>query len=154
MTQPTTEIRARQAKRYATRDERALLIASNQLLQDLGFILEESNTDAGLLVAQKDRTAFDGGQVAGTMALGMLFGVAGAIDATTAIDVDQKFRASVVVAPSADGTSTDVRVTFQRTVWNAFGRITKLERLDNQELYTEFFDMLSKSMFLEAQEVG
>jgi hypothetical protein len=146
--EPTTEIRVRQSRRYETADEKAILIASNQLLQDLGFNLEESNKEVGLLVASKDRTAVDGGQVAGQVVAAVLLGV------RVPIDKDQKIRASVVTSPGLDGKSMLVRVTFQRLVWNDLGVLYKVERLDNPELYAEFFDKLSKSLFLEAQEVG
>lgn len=146
--EPTTEIRVRQSRKYETADERAVLIASNQLLQDLGFNLEESSRDVGLLVASKDRTAVDGGQVAGQVLMAAVFGV------WVPIDKDQKIRASVVTAPSSDGTNVLVRVTFQRLVWNDLGALYKVERLDTPELYSEFFEKLSKALFLEAQEIG
>jgi hypothetical protein len=146
--EPTLEIRARQTKRFATRDEKAILVASNQLLQDLGFNLEDSSKEVGLLVASKDRTAVDGGQVAGQIVAAVILGV------RVPIDKDQKIRVSVVVSPSADGAAIDVRVTFQRLVWNDVGVLYKLERLDDPELYREFFEKLSKALFLEAQEIG
>ncbi len=148
LTEPTTEIRMRQSKRYTTTDEKAILIAANQLLQDLGFNLEDSNKDIGLLVAAKDRTAVDGGQVAGQIFAAVILGV------RVPIDKDQRIRASVVTFPSSDGNAIDVRVTFQRLVWNDMGVLYKLERLDTPELYTEFYDKLSKALFLEAQEIG
>lgn len=146
--EPTTEIRLRQSRKYTTSDERAILIASSQLLQDLGFNLEESSLDVGLLVASKDRTAVDGGQVAGQVMMAVMFGV------RVPIDKDQKIRASVVTAPASDGSSMIVRVTFQRLVWNDLGALHKVERLDDPELYSEFYEKLSKALFLEAQEVG
>ena len=148
LTEPTTEIRMRQSKRYATTDEKSVMIAATQLLQDLGFNLEDSNKDVGLLVASKDRTAVDGGQVAGQILAAVFLRV------RVAIDKDQKIRASVVTSPSVDKASIDVRVTFQRLVWNDQGVLYKLERLDDPELYTEFYEKLSKSLFLEAQEIG
>ncbi len=146
--EPATEIRARQSKRYATTDEKSVMVAANQLLQDLGFNLEDSNKDVGLLVASKDRTAVDGGQVAGQVLAAVILGV------RVPIDKDQKIRASVVTSPSSDNNAIDVRVTFQRLVWNDQGVLYKLERLDTPELYTEFYEKLSKSLFLEAQEIG
>ena len=148
MKEPTMEIRLRQSRRYDTIDEKAVLIASNQLLQDLGYNLEDSNRDVGLLVAAKDRSAVDGGQVAGQILAAVLLGV------QIPIDKEQRIRVSVVTFPSSDGKAIDVRVTFQRLVWNDLGALYKLERLDSPELYTEFYDKLSKSLFLEAMEVG
>lgn len=146
--EPPTEIRSRQSRSFATTDEKAVLLASSQLLQDLGFTLEESSKEVGLLVGSKDRTAVDGGQVVGQIAAAVFLGV------RVAIDKDQKIRASVVTAPSARQDRMVVRVTFQRLVWNDRGVLAKVERLDAPELYTEFFEKLSKSLFLEAQEIG
>lgn len=146
--EPTTEVRARQSRRYRTDDERAVLIASNQLLQDLGFNLEESNRDVGLLVASKDRTAIDPAQVAGQVAAAILLGV------YIPIDREQKIRVSVVTAPAPGDHAILVRVTFQRLVWSDAGILSRVERLDEPEMYVEFFAKLSKALFLEAQEVG
>ena len=146
--EPTTEIRARQSRKYETTDEKAVLIASNQLLQDLGFNLEDSSREVGLLVASKDRTAVDAGQVAGQFMTAIVFGV------RVPIDKDQRIRASVVTAPSSDGRGIVVRVTFQRLIWNDLGALSRVERLDDPELYQEFYTKLSKALFLEAQEVG
>lgn len=76
-------------------------------------------------------------------------------------DGPKVFRASVVMRP-ADGTTDrtqSVRVTFHRKVWvtnisddnegNAFIQ----EYIDDPELYQEFFDLLSKSVFLEGQDL-
>jgi len=148
MKEPTTEIRQRQARRYATTDEKQVIIAAAQLLQDLGFNVENSEKDLGLLVVSKDRSAVDGGQVAGQIAVAVLFGV------RVPVDKEQKIRASVVTSLSADHKAIDVRVTFQRIVWDDRGQLSKLERLDDPEMYQDFYIKLSKALFLEAQEVG
>jgi len=148
MKEPATEIRQRQARRYATTDEKQVIIAASQLLQDLGFNVENSAKDLGLLVVSKDRSAVDGGQVAGQIVVAVLFGV------RVPVDKEQKIRASVVTWPSADRKAIDVRVTFQRLVWDDRGQLSKLERLDDPEMYQDFYIKLSKALFLEAQEVG
>jgi hypothetical protein len=137
-----------QTRRMDTAKEAELLKAVVGVLQDTGFNLEESETQLGVLVGSKERDATDGGQVAGAILISALFG-------TEALyDDNQRIRASVVTRPSADNSgSLLVRVTFQRLVWNNHGVLWKLETIDDKEIYIEFFDKLSKSVFLEAHEI-
>ena len=145
--QETLKDRQLQTKRFDTNDEKMVLQAVAGLLQDLGFNIDESETKLGLIVASKDRDATDGGQVALAVFVALLGGGA------TPIDKDQKLRASVVTFPASDGKSMDVRVTFQRIVWNTHGQVSKTEALRDPESYREFFDKLSKSIFLEAHDI-
>lgn len=145
MNPQTLEMRQLQTRKYATRDEAKILSASAGLLQDLGFSIDNSETKVGLIAASKDRDATDGGQVVGAVLVAALFGV------STPIDDVQKIRVAVVT--NYAGNSMNVRVTFQRVVWNTRGQISRLEKLEDPGMYEEFFSKLSKSIFLEAQEI-
>jgi hypothetical protein len=46
-----------------------------------------------------------------------------------------------------------LRVTFQRVVWNQNKKVSKIEAINDLETYKGFFDKLSKSVFLEAQNI-
>ena len=142
------ENRQIQTRRFDTEDESAILSAAAALLQDLGFTLDEASPELGLLLASKDRSAVDPGQVAAALFLALLTGVA------TPTDKNQKLRASVVTRPIGEAPgSIAVRVTFQRIVWNTQGLVTKRESLNDPKAHQEFFDKLSKSVFLEAHEL-
>ncbi len=145
MSPQALEVRQMQTRRYATMNEAKLLSASVALLQDLGFSIDNSETKVGLISGSKDRDATDAGQVVGAVLVAAIFGV------STPIDDHQKIRASVVTRPSMG--ATNVRVTFQRVIWNTDGQISRLERLDDPEMYQEFFSKLSKSVFLEGHEI-
>ena len=137
-----------QTRRFETRDEAKLLSASALLLQDLGFTLDESETELGLIVGSKERSAINAGQVIFAIIIAGLGG--GAMP----IDEAQKMRASLVTRPIGDsGNSTAVRITFQRIVRNTHGQITIAERMNDPKIYQEFFSKLSKSIFLEAHEI-
>ena len=146
-TQETLKERQLQTRRFDTSDETMVLQSVAGLLQDLGFNIDESETKLGIIVASKDRDATDGGQVVAAVIVALLGG--GAMP----IDSNQKLRASVVTFPASGGESMNVRVTFQRVVWNTQGQVTKSEGLKDPEFYKEFFEKLSKSIFLEAHEI-
>ena len=148
MNETTIEQRRLQTRTFDTADESQILSASAALLQDLGFTLDKSETKVGLIAASKDRGAVDAAQVTGAVVIAALFGT------PCTYDTKQKIRASVVTHPSYEKTGEmAVRVTFQRIVWDNYGRITKLERMNDSELYTGFFEKLSKAVFLEAHNI-
>ncbi len=146
-TPQTLELRQMQSRRFDTADEKKLLAACAALLQDLGFNLDESCSELGVIVGSKNRSAVETGQVVGSIMLALLTG------ADSPYEKTQRFRASVVTRPSEDHQSVIVRVTFQRTVWNTANQISRNEPLAKPEQYQEFFDKLSKAVFLEANNL-
>lgn len=215
------KMRQLQTKRYDTSDEKMVITASASVLQDLGFQLDESTPDLGIVVGSKTRDATDAGQVTAAVFIALLGG--GAMP----IDQHQTIRVSLVTAPMAkpkdadpsqkpketltpakinaactrvyavihkslsdelalvaspveaqavskrlaihmvtdleddlnqrmkmrDFGATRVRVTFQRVVVNTQGQISRMEALETPELYQEFYEKLSKSVFLEANDI-
>jgi hypothetical protein len=136
-----------QTRVFQTNDEAKVLAACSALLQDLGFTIEESESELGVIVGSKDRSAVSAGKVVGSLLLGVLTGV------YVPWDKNQKMRACVITKPSGEEKKNiAVRVTFQRIVWNTQNQITVREGLTEPEMYKEFFDKLSKSLFLEANE--
>lgn len=146
------KLREQQSRTYKTTDEAELLSASAALLQDMGFNIDESNKELGILTASKMRSAVSAGQQTTAILLTVLTAVGGR-PVLQPTDKEQKMRAGVVVKPLGDGHSTIVRVTFQRIVWNTAGQVSTQEMLGSDEIYTEFFDKLSKAVFLEAHDL-
>lgn len=141
------KLRQLQTRRFHSKDEKALLTAGAGVLQDLGFILDGGETELGVIVASKDRSAVEAGQVIGAILLALL-GI------PRPIDKNQKIRASLITRPTAENDeSTLVRVTFQRIVWNTQRIISKTEPLNEPKFYQEFFERLSKAVILDAHEL-
>jgi hypothetical protein len=137
-----------QTRVFQTDDEAKVLVACSALLQDLGFNIDESESELGVIVGSKDRSAVSAGQVIGSIFVALLTG------AVMPVDKNQKMRACIVTKPIGEETKTTaVRVTFQRIVWDTQGKITKRECLTDPKIYQEFFEKLSKSLFLEAHEI-
>lgn len=139
--------RQMQTRRFATTDEGHLLNASTALLQDMGFTLEEVNAPLGVLVASKMRDATTAGNVTLAVVATLL------TRQPVAYDKEQKMRVSVVTKQLPSGKEMSVRVTFQRIVFNTQGQITTSEAVIEPEAYQEFFSKLSKSVFLEANQI-
>jgi len=141
-----------QTRRFDT-DEKTLMTASAAVLQDLGFTIDESETDLGVIACSKTRDATRAGQVVAAILLDILAG------GDTPYDKEQLIRASLVTHPiiidKADKSKcrTAARVTFQRIVTNTHGQVTRRECIIEPEIYQEFFDKLSQSLFLEAHEI-
>jgi starvation-inducible outer membrane lipoprotein len=145
------ERRQLQTRRIDAISEKDLLSAAAGVLQDLGFNIDESETRLGLIVASKDRSAVTGTQVAGAV-------VAALLGVYTAIDKTQKIRVSLVTRPVISdgvpvGDSHYLRITIQRLVWNTNGQISRTESIEEPDIYQAFFERLSKSIFLEVQEI-
>jgi len=144
--------RQMQTRRFDT-DEKTLLVASAAVLQDLGFTIDESETDLGVIACSKTRDATSAGQIAGAVIVALLTG------SVTPVDKEQLIRASLVSHPiRIDETekskcSTALRVTFQRIVTNTQNQITRRECIIEPKIYQEFFEKLSQSVFLEAHEI-
>ena len=140
----TSAERQLQIRFYDTTKEYDLLISCVQLLQDMGYELEEAEEDLGLIVGGKTRDATDTGQEVARAFYIIMTG------ASYATDDKQRIRASIVVSPGGENRSK-VRVTFQRMIWNEIGQVTKLEQLKDPEIYQRFFSELDKSIFLTGQ---
>lgn len=173
------QLRQLQTRTIEGIDEKTLLAACVGVLQDLGFSIDDSEARLGVIVASKDRSAVEPGHTAGDVLAEALVQAAfeALLDAVSGhhgdddddddwdedededivYDVTQEIRASVVTRPALDLSGqprTDaqvVRITVQRLVWDSEGEISHSESIEDPEVYQEFFDRLSKSVFLELQ---
>ena len=143
----TLEEKRLQTRYFDTSDETKILSASREVLQDLGFELDESEADLGLVAGSKDPDTTKAGHV---LLAAILTGLSDIPDTYR-----QRIRISVVSSPAEeDANRTSVRVSFQRIVWDNYGRISKLEGLHVPELYRGFFDKFSRALSLKAHGGG
>ncbi len=148
------EDRQLQMRQYDTGDQQKIIASVAGVLQDLGFTIDDSETELGLVTASKSADATDAGQIAGAVVLDVLCALGGTYSNNTAYcDKEQKVRVSVITKPSLDGSKTVVRVTFQRIVWNMQNQVSKIETIEDPEIYEKFYSGLSKAIFLEAQQI-
>ncbi len=171
-----------ESRKFTGISEEEILIASSNVLQDMGFNLENTEVKLGVLTANKQREATNAGEIAGAIIMAVIFKV------NMATSKDQTIRVALVIKPApsesmigtlysgASNTSEPVatkpakgkkapavavaaapesyivRVTFQRIVRRT-DNSTYAETIKDPDLYQEFFDKLSKSVFIEAQKL-
>jgi len=144
--------RQAQSRRYDTKDGIFVQQASAGVLQDLGFTIGETSAQSGFIMAEKDRDAMETGQVATQMFFAVLIAAMGG-KADPRWDETQKIRVALVAQPSADNAATQIRVTFQRLVWDNHRNVSRIETISEPKIYQEFFDKLSQALFLEAHQI-
>ena len=147
-----TELRALQSRRFDTRDESIILQAVAGVFQDLGFQIDESRPQVGLIAGSKDRSAVEAAQVAVQVLL-VFLAAASRSQHRVVMDRDQRIRIAVVVRPVPNQPSLVARATMQRVVLNTDNQMTRIETMDDPQLYQEFFNMLAQSVFLTAHEI-
>jgi hypothetical protein len=150
LTPETTAKRQSQMRIFDTDNEAEVLVAIVAVLQDIGFLIDESEIQLGLIAGSKERSAIQPGEVAAsyTLAIVATLLTGEAVDPVYA--ERQTMRVSVVTTPVEEKKGTAVRVNFQRLVFTNKGTISRKEVLGSDEIYQEFFARLSKSLFLGA----
>ena len=162
LTPESAQHRALQTRMFETSDEKELMSASAAVLQDLGFQIEESSTEVGMLRAAKERGAREYGQEI-LQSFIFILGILGGKGIIIPVDVHQQISATLVTSRSAtDASRFSVRILFHRSVWKGDGNTgdqhippgqQSLEIINDAKIYQQFFAKLSKGVFLEAHKI-
>ena len=162
LTPESAKHRALQTRMFETSNEKELLSASAAVLLDLGFQVEESSTEVGVLRAAKERSAREYGQEILQVFIFLLGSFSGKAFIVP-VDLHQQINATLVTRRSeSDSSRFSVRVHFYRRVWQGDGQSgdqnippgqQRLEMIYDGKIYQQFFAKLSKSVFLEAHKI-
>ncbi len=159
--------RALQTRIFETTNEKELLSASAAVLQDLGFQIEESEVEMGVLRATKERSAREFWQEFWQVAI-LIVSSAGLVAGANTIylmpvDLHQQIGATLATRPlDGDDSRYSVRISFHRTLWKGDGQsgnlyippgASRMEMISDGKIYQQFFAKLSKGLFLEAHEI-
>ena len=140
-----------QSRRLETADEKRVLAVCTALLQDMGFQVDEAAAALGVLSASKIRDAnrlTSGERIAVTVvSWGLIAGVYTAPLALFLMGADSAKPVNIEVGittrkTSHDGGQVSVNVVFKENTTS----------INDPEVYREFFDHLSKALFLEARQ--
>lgn len=151
-----------ESRRFDTLDRTELISASVGVLQDLGFTLDISNSELGVLTASKELDASNTGQMAvaaGKVTAAVLLAIltqdiSQLPGGLPPVDVEQTVRICLVVNQSLENSQASVvRITISRVIRDNRGQVSQAETLRLPELYEAFFDKLSKATFLQAHDI-
>jgi tRNA G10 N-methylase Trm11 len=115
----------------------------------MGYTITESDADIGVITATKMREA---GSTVGKVALEILAILDKHNTQDPVYEDKQKFFVTVVNSKTKDR-KVRTRVTFARITYDNLGAVMKIEKLKDTKLYAEFFDKLSQSVFLTANNI-
>jgi hypothetical protein len=151
LTEESAARRSLETRRFETKDEQALLDAAAGIVKDLGFTIDATSKELGLIAGSKKESPFNIGGMATSAAVAV---ISSALSFPTSMPYskDQMIRVSVVTRLAEGGNSTAVRVTFQRVVWDTEGKVAKSELLEGPAEYQAFFEKLAKALALDAHE--
>ena len=165
LTPESLRSRALQTRVFETTTEKELLSASAAVLQDLGFQIEESEVEMGILRAAKERSAREFWQEFWQVVIAILSAAGGRGQSIQIIPVDlhQQIGATMATRPlEGDDSRYTVRIFFHRTLWKGEGQNGnqqippgehRMEAIRDGKIYQQFFAKLSKGLFLEAHEI-
>jgi hypothetical protein len=136
------EIRQAQTREFETTDDRRVMKAVLDALQDRGFITKNAVVELGLITAAKENDVED---FSSRMWSSALMG-----------EHAQWRKAAVVDATinvSNFGRYTRVRASFQRKVLDNRGYIVTIEEIADPGFYQDFFATIDKSIFIQRQRI-
>ena len=143
-TVPMTQLQIRQleTRDFETKDSKLVMKSMMNVLQDEGFVIKNAVMDLGLLSAEKNVDVEDKG-------LAFLATVFAGEQARWS--KQQSLEASANVSEFGD--KVRVRITFQAKTIDNFGHPVSVAKVMNQAFYQEFFEKVSKSVFIQQENV-
>ena len=137
-----------ETRRFEAKNEEQILTAAAGVIQDLGYTIDESETDLGIITAIKDREAGSAAQ----KAMAIMIAASAGKNTQPIYDVRQRVFLSLVSTKSKTNPGYNVRVKFGRIIWDNTGD-SRVQHMESEEMYSEFFDKLSQSLFLVANDL-
>ena len=139
------QIREFQTRSYDTTDFRMVMKAVMNALQDQDFIIKQAELELGFITAQKELDV----ENATESFLATFFAALGGGKAIYKKNSITEASANI----SEHGDQVRVRVNFQRKLIDNRGIVIKIEQIEDQEFYQEFFSKVAKSIFLGKEGV-
>lgn len=136
------QIRQMQTREFEVGDPLLVMKAMANVLQDLGYFIEEANSELGLMKARKEVDLESRDSYWFRVYLGQ----------------DALYRKTMIIDCSVNVSAfgknkTRVRVIFSRKVLNQRGGAMQVGQVTNARVYQEFFAKVSKSVFIQKEKI-
>jgi hypothetical protein len=155
------QVRQFQTRTFDTDDEKLVMKAMLNVLQDDGYVVRNAVVELGLITAMKEsdlspgRSGDQGGGgfdlFGGTVVLG------GGGNVILGTQGEQRYRKTEVVDFTGNvsefGAQTKVRVSFQRKVLDNRGEVVAVKPVEDAEFYQDFFSRMDKGLFLQKEQL-
>ena len=140
--QTQLQIRQFQTRTFETDDVKMVMKALINVLQDDDYIIKDANLELGLFSAQKEVDIENAGSV---------------LLATLAAGNNARWAKNTIIDVTANiseyGATCKVRANFQLKKMNNKGEVMKVEKITDEQHYTEFFGKVNKGIFLQDEGI-
>lgn len=138
------EVRAFQTYIFDTADNKLVMKAMFNALQDEGYVVRNAVIELGLITATREVDLAPGRYTDGGV------GVFGwqAPPAFAKLEV-YDFTGNV----SELGEQTRIRISFQRKVFDSRGQVIEVQPIDDAAFYRDFFSRIDKSVYLQKERL-
>lgn len=136
------QVREFQTRTFDIKDQKAVMKALLNVLQDEGFIVKSADTNLGFLSATKETDLGYGGSI---------------FWSTQGKDEAQRYKKTQVIETTANvseyGNGCRVRVNFQKKTLDNMGAVVAVEQITDQAYYQDFFMKVDKGIFLHKEKL-
>ena len=150
-------VRKMQTREYVSISDAAILSASTDVLQDMGYAIDEMEEPLGVLSASKRADATTGMRALGSLAMDSVrcvFSLMLVCDGKNYSKLDdvQDIRLTLISRPQLQNQeNVVVRITVQRIIWDKKGRLSEQQTVTDNDVYASFFEKMSRAVFLEQE---
>ena len=136
------QIRQFQTRTFDTNNTKMVMKAVLNVLQDDGFIVKNAEADLGLLNAERELDIESFGEKFWSI---FFFGL------------NASWKKNSVLEATANvsefGEQTKVRMNFQAKILDNKGRLVKVQQIEDEKYYQEFFAKVDKGIFIEKEQI-
>jgi hypothetical protein len=136
------QVREYQTRTFDTNDTKMVMKAMLNVLQDDGFIVKNAVVDLGLLTAEKEVDV----ESSGEKFLAIFF-----------MGVNASWKKNMILEATANvspfGERTRVRVNFQAKVMDNRGGVLKVQQVEDEKYYQDFFSKVDKAIFIQKEKL-